>query len=272
VRESVTSSDILQRILATKRTEIEAGRKARPLGQIEREAREATAPRAFEAAVRRDAALGAAVIAEIKRASPSAGALRTDLDVQGVARSYERNGATCLSVLTDREYFGGSAADLRSAREACGLPVLRKDFVIDPWQVYESRAMGADCILLIVGAAPAQTLLKLEEIAVSLGMAVLAESHDGAELETALQMKTPLQGINNRDLRTFTTRLDTTLELMARIPPGRIVVTESGISTPDHVQRLKSGGVSAYLVGSAFMSAPDPGAELSRLFLGARKL
>lgn len=260
--------DILQRILATKRTEIEAGRRARPLAQIEREARDAPPTRGFEKAIRRDAARGAAVIAEIKRASPSAGTLRADLDVAAVAASYERNGATCLSVLTDREYFGGSAEDLRAARAACRLPVLRKDFVIDPWQVYEARAMGADCILLIVGAAPAPVLIELERLAKSLGMDVLVESHDAAELEIALTLQTALVGINNRDLRTFTTRLETTLELLPAIPDGRIVVTESGIAAAEHVQALKSRGVSAYLVGSAFMSAEDPGKELSKLFSG----
>jgi len=266
----MSAPDILQRILATKRTEIEAGQRARPLAQIEREAREAPPARGFEQAIRRDAARGAAVIAEIKRASPSAGTIRADLDVAAIAAGYERNGATCLSVLTDREYFGGSPADLRAARDACRLPVLRKDFVIDPWQVYESRAMGADCILLIVGAAPAPALLELEHLAKSLGMDVLVESHDGAELEVALQLQTALVGINNRDLRTFTTRLETTVELLPAIPTGRIVVTESGIATPDQVLALKSRGVSAYLVGSAFMSAPDPGAELRKLFSGAR--
>ena len=264
----MSAPDILQRILATKRIEIDAGQRARPLGQIEREARDAPPARGFEQAIRRDVARGAAVIAEIKRASPSAGTIRSDLDVAAVAASYERNGATCLSVLTDREYFGGSPADLRLARDACRLPVLRKDFVIDPWQVYESRAMGADCVLLIVGAAAAHTLLELEHLAKSLGMDVLVESHDGAELDVALQLQTALVGINNRDLRTFTTRLDTTVELLPAVPAGRIVVTESGISNPNDVLSLKSSGVSAYLVGSAFMSAKDPGAELSKLFSG----
>ncbi|APV48748.1 indole-3-glycerol-phosphate synthase [Betaproteobacteria bacterium GR16-43] len=265
------SSDILRRILATKRVEIEAGRAARPMERIERESREASPPRGFEAAIRRDAQRGAAVIAEIKRASPSRGTIRADFDVTAIARSYAANGASCLSVLTDREYFGGSPADLVEARQACALPVIRKDFVIDPWQVYESRAMGADCILLIVGAVPPADLLALERLAKSLGMDVLVESHDAAELEVALQLQTPLQGINNRDLRTFTSRLETTLDLLPRIPSGRIVVTESGIATPDDVAAMVSKGVSAYLVGSAFMAAPDPGAELQRLFSGVRK-
>jgi indole-3-glycerol phosphate synthase len=263
-------SDILERILAAKRLEVEAGRKSRPLEQLERAARDAAPARGFAAAIRRDRERKrAAVIAEIKRASPSRGTIRADLDVAAVARAYESHGATCLSVLTDREFFGGSAADLAAARAACRLPVLRKDFVVDPWQVYESRAMGADCILLIVGAAPLQRLRELEHLALSLGMDVLVESHDAAQLEMALQLQTALVGINNRDLRTFETRLETTLDLLRRIPAEKIVVTESGIATADHVRRLLKAGVSAYLVGSAFMSAPDPGAELERLFSAA---
>lgn len=263
-------SDILQRILATKRGEVEAGKRARPLAVLEGEARAMPPARGFEAALRRDAGRkGAAVIAEIKRASPSKGAIRSDLDVAAVARSYEANGASCLSVLTDREYFGGSAADLRAAREACALPVLRKDFMIDPWQVHEARAMGADCILLIAGAATLESLRELESVALSLGMDVLVESHDAAELDMALQLRTALIGINNRDLRTFETRLETTLNLMERVPPERIVVTESGIGSPDDVARMVARKVSAYLVGSAFMAAPDPGIELFRVFSGA---
>jgi indole-3-glycerol phosphate synthase len=260
-------SDILERILATKRREVEAGRGAKPLAEIERAARAAPPARGFEAAIRRDAARKrAAVIAEIKRASPSRGTIRADLDVGAIARSYEAHGASCLSVLTDREYFGGSAQDLVRAREACRLPVLRKDFMVDPWQVHESRAMGADCILLIVGAAPLQALRELEHVAKSLGMDVLVESHDAAELEVALQLQTALVGINNRDLRTFQTRLETTLDLLDRVPEGKIVVTESGIGSPDDVRPLLEQGVSAYLVGSAFMSAAEPGEELERVF------
>lgn len=260
-------SDILERILATKRREVEAGRAGTPLAEMERRARAAAPARGFEAAIRRDAARKrAAVIAEIKRASPSRGTIRADLDVGAIARSYESHGASCLSVLTDRDYFGGSSSDLVSAREACRLPVLRKDFIVDPWQVYESRAMGADCILLIVGAAPIQALRELEHVAKSLGMDVLVESHDAAELELALQLQTALVGINNRDLRTFRTRLETTLELLERVPEGRIVVTESGIGAPGDVKPLLARGVSAYLVGSAFMSAAEPGEELERVF------
>jgi indole-3-glycerol phosphate synthase len=203
-------SDILERILATKRREVEAGRGTQPLAEMERAARAAPPARGFAAAIRRDAGRKrAAVIAEITRASPSRGTIRADLDVGAIARSYESHGATCLSVLTDRDYFGGSAQDLVRAREACRLPVLRKDFIIDPWQVHESRAMGADCILLIVGAAPIQALRELEHLAKSLGMDVLVESHDAAELDLALQLQTALVGINNRDLRTFKTRLET---------------------------------------------------------------
>jgi len=265
-------SDILQRILATKRSEVEAGKRAKPPAAMEGEARAAAPARGFEAAIRRDAGRKrAAVIAEIKRASPSRGTIRSDLDVAAIARGYETHGASCLSVLTDREYFGGSEADLRVAREACALPVLRKDFVIDPWQVHESRAMGADCILLIAGAAPLQALIELEHVAKSLGMDVLVESHDAAELEIALRLQTALIGVNNRDLRTFQTRLSTTLDLLHLVPPGRIVVTESGIQEPRDVEELRQRGVGAYLVGSAFMSAPDPGIELERLFSEAWK-
>jgi indole-3-glycerol phosphate synthase len=260
-------SDILQRILATKRREVEAGQGATPLAEMERAARAAPPSRGFEAAIRHDAARKrAAVIAEIKRASPSRGTIRADLDVGAIARSYEGHGASCLSVLTDRDYFGGSAQDLVRAREACRLPVLRKDFIVDAWQVYESRAMGADCILLIVGAAPLQALRELERVAKSLGMDVLVESHDAAELEVALQLQTALVGINNRDLRTFQTRLETTLELLPRVPEGKLVVTESGIGSPADVKPLLEHGVSAYLVGSAFMSAAEPGEELERVF------
>ena len=265
-------SDILKRILATKRREVEEGMRRRSLAQVEREARAAPAARGFEAAIRHHIEeTGVAVVSEIKRASPSRGTIRKDLDVAKIAATYERHGATCLSVLTDREYFGGSPDDLVAARGACHLPVLRKDFMIDPWQVFEARAMGADCILLIVGAAPAQALRELEHLARSLGMGVLVESHDGAELEVALGLETALIGINNRDLRTFSTRLETTLHLLDRVPSGRIVVTESGIASPDDVRRLADHGVSAYLVGSAFMSAEDPGAELERLFSGVRR-
>jgi indole-3-glycerol phosphate synthase len=262
-------SDVLARILAAKRREVEERRAAIPQPEIEKLAARASPPRGFERALRSRIARGqAAVIAEIKRASPSRGLIRADFDPARIARSYEAHGAACLSVLTDREFFGGSADDLRAAREACALPVLRKDFMIDPYQVHEARAWGADCILLIVDAAPDAELRALERLARALGMDVLVESHDGAQLERALALETALIGINNRDLRTFETRLETTLGLLDRVPPGRIVVTESGIAEPADVRRMQDAKVSAYLVGSAFMSAPDPGKELQRVFPG----
>jgi indole-3-glycerol phosphate synthase len=206
------------------------------------------------------------VIAEIKRASPSKGLIRADFDPARIARSYEANGAACLSVLTDREFFGGSPDDLVAARAACTLPVLRKDFMIDPYQVHEARSWGADCILLIMDAAPDNDLRALERLARALGMDVLVECHDGDQLERALAFDTALIGINNRDLRTFETRLETTLGLRERVPPHRLLVTESGIASPADVGRLKASKVSAYLVGSAFMAAEDPGMELKRVF------
>jgi indole-3-glycerol phosphate synthase len=260
-------SDVLRRILAAKRAEVEEARSRIPLQRIEGEAREASPPRGFELALRaKMAAARPAVIAEIKRASPSRGLIRPDFDPATIAGSYERHGAACLSVLTDREFFGGSADDLRAARAACRLPVLRKDFMVDPYQVYEARAWGADCILLIMDAAPDDRLRELEQLARTLGMDVLVECHDGTQLDRALAFTAGLIGINNRDLRTFETRLETTLELMNRVPAGRLLVTESGVGTPADVQRLRNAGVSAYLVGSALMGAPDPGMELSRLF------
>ncbi len=265
--------DILQRILATKRAEVEAGRRERPLEALRALVEAAPAPRGFERALRRRLAAGEpAVIAEIKRASPSRGAIRpTGFDPAAIARSYERHGAACLSVLTDREYFGGSASDLEAARGACALPVLRKDFMVDPWQVHEARAMGADCILLIVAALEDATMQALENTALGLGLDVLVEVHDGIELERALRLATPLVGINNRNLRTFETRLETTWELLERIPEGRIVITESGIGSPEQVAAMRSRGVGAFLVGSAFMSAPDPGLELARVFPGVSR-
>lgn len=262
-------SDILRKILATKRREVEAARVAVPLATLEKAAGEASPPRGFARALQDRVAAGKpAVIAEIKRASPSQGLIRADLDPARIAASYEANGAACLSVLTDREYFGGSREDLQAARAACSLPVIRKDFIVDPYQVVEARAWGADCILLIMDAAPDATLAQLEALARSLGMDVLVESHDAGQLERALGLATPLLGVNNRDLRTFEIRLETTLELAGRIPAGRLLVAESGIATPEDVRRLRGGKVSAYLVGSAFMAAQDPGRELSRLFSG----
>ena len=262
-------SHVLDRILAAKRREVEERRAKRPLAELQRAADQASAPRGFERALRAKIAAGKpGVIAEIKRASPSRGMIRADFDPARIARSYEAHGAACLSVLTDREFFGGSAEDLQAARAACALPVLRKDFMIDPYQVYEARSWGADCILLIIDAAPDARLRELEMLARSLGMDVLVESHDGAQLGRALGFETALVGINNRDLRTFETRLETTLDLLERVPPGRLVITESGIGAPADVARMKAAKVSAYLVGSAFMAAQDPGNELSRVFSG----
>jgi len=260
-------SDVLQRILATKRREVEEARGRVPQQQVERAAQEASPPRGFERALRAKVAAGLpGVIAEIKRASPSRGLIRADFDPARIAASYERHGAACLSVLTDREFFGGSADDLRAARAACTLPVLRKDFMVDPYQVFEARAWGADCILLIMDAAPDAHLRELERIARSLGMDVLIECHDGPQLDRALGFSSPLVGINNRDLRTFETRLETTLSLLSRVPADRLLVTESGIGSPADVFRLREAGVSAYLVGSVFMAASEPGIELARVF------
>jgi len=262
-------SDILERILAAKRREVDEAKARVPLAKLQEAEGAASAPRGFERALRARTDAGrTAVIAEIKRASPSKGLIRADFDPARIARSYEANGAACLSVLTDREFFGGSAGDLHAARGACALPVLRKDFIVDPYQVHESRAWGADCILLIVAALPEGDLRELENQALSLGLDVLVECHDAQELSVALGMRSPLIGINNRNLRTFETRLETTLSLVDRMPPGRLLVTESGIASPQDVERLQEAKVSAYLVGSAFMTADDPGKELSRLFSG----
>jgi indole-3-glycerol phosphate synthase len=213
-----------------------------------------------------DTANCAAIIAEIKKASPSKGVIRADFRPTEIAADYEKHGAACLSVLTDRQFFQGSEAYLREARNACSLPVLRKDFLVDPYQVFEARAMGADAILLIVAALSLTQMQEMEAIAHSLGMAVLVESHDAAELDVALQLTTPLIGINNRNLRTFEVSLDTTLSQLGRIPADRIVVTESGIVTRAEVELLRDRGVHAFLVGEAFMRAASPGAELARLF------
>src|SRR5574340_59353 len=266
-REPSAMSDILQKILATKREEIAAGCTTVPLADMRARAEAAAPLRDFVGALRARLAAGQpAVIAEIKKASPSKGVIRPDFHPAEIAASYEKGGAACLSVLTDRDYFQGSAEYLKAARAACALPVLRKDFMIDPYQVYEARAMGADCILLIAAALPLATMQELEALAQALGMAVLVEVHDAVELDLALQLETPLVGINNRNLRTFETRLDTTLDLLSRIPAGRIVVTESGILKPEDVALMRQHRVNAFLVGEAFMRVPDPGAELARLF------
>ena len=247
---------ILERIVAAKRAELSAAR--RPI-----DVTSAPPPRDFVGALR---AKRPAVIAEIKRASPSKGVLRQDFDPAAIAKSYEKAGAACMSVLTDREFFQGAPEHLSVARAACNLPALRKDFIIDPYQIYEARALGADCILLIVACLDDAQLGELEALAVRLGMAVLVEAHDGDELDRALKLNTPLLGINNRNLRTFETRLETTLALLPRIPRDRIVVTESGILAPADVARMRASGVHTFLVGEAFMRARDPGAALQTLF------
>ena len=260
-------ADILERILARKREELEAARAKVPLAEMQRRAAAAPPPRDFAGAIAAKIAAGQpAVIAEIKQASPSRGLLREDFEPAAIARSYEKAGAACLSVLTDRDFFRGDPAHLTQARAACGLPVLRKDFLTEPYQVFESRAHGADCILLIAAAVSRQDMQGLEASARLLGMAVLVEVHDERELEAALALDTPLLGINNRDLRSFETRLETTLGLLPKVPQGRIVVTESGIRAPEDVRRMRAGGVHAFLVGEAFMRARDPGVELARVF------
>jgi indole-3-glycerol phosphate synthase len=260
-------SDILRRILTTKRAEVAAARAAESLDAVERQAREALAPRDFAGALRAKIAAGKpAVIAEIKRASPSKGLLREHFDPAAIARSYAAAGAACLSVLTDREYFQGAPEHLAEARAACALPVLRKDFILEPYQVYEARVLGADCILLIAAALAPGDMRGLEQLAQGLGMAVLVEVHDAAELESALTLRTPLLGINNRDLRSFETRLETTLDLLTRVPADKLVITESGILTPADVARMRAAGVGAFLVGEAFMRAQDAGKALETLF------
>jgi indole-3-glycerol phosphate synthase len=260
-------SDILNQILAVKREEVAAALTTRPLATVRANAEAQLAARDFVGSMRsRVGAGGTAIIAEIKKASPSKGVIRADFRPAEIAADYEKHGATCLSVLTDRQFFQGSEAYLREARTACSLPVLRKDFLVDPYQVYEARAMGADAILLIVAALSLAQMQEMEAIAHSLGMAVLVESHDAAELDVALQLKTPLIGINNRNLRSFDVSLDTTLSQLGRIPPDRVVVTESGIVTREDVALMRTRGVHAFLVGEAFMRAASPGAELARLF------
>ncbi|MBL8310130.1 MAG: indole-3-glycerol phosphate synthase TrpC [Burkholderiales bacterium] len=263
-------SDILTKIIATKHEEIAAAMRAKPLAAIRTDA-EARARagdlRDFAGAIEAKIAAGhSAVIAEIKKASPSKGILRENFVPADIARSYEAGGAACLSVLTDRSYFQGATEFLQQARAACGLPVIRKDFIVDAYQVYEAAAMGADCVLLIVGALEWNQMLALEALAVELGLAVLVESHDSAELDAALTLQTSLIGINNRDLRSFNVSLSTTTDLLSRIPAGKRVITESGILGRDDVQHMRAHGVHSYLVGEAFMRAPDPGRALAELF------
>lgn len=259
--------DILARILTVKAGEVAAAKAHTPPAAMRTHAEQASPVRDFVGAMRaKIAAAEPAVIAEIKRASPSKGLLRDPFEPAAIAASYAAHGAACLSVLTDRQFFQGAPEYLRAARGACDLPVLRKDFLVDPYQVYESRAMGADCILLIAAALAPATMAELEQLAQALGLAVLVEVHDAAELDTALTLATPLIGINNRNLRTFETRLETTLDLVGRIAGDRIVVTESGILEPADVARMRASGIEAFLVGEAFMRASDPGKALRRLF------
>ena len=263
----MTAPDILARILATKVEEIAIAKRALPAREIEALARVAPPVRNFEAALHaKIAAKRPAVIAEIKKASPSRGVLRADFDPSAIAASYERGGAACLSVLTDRTYFQGAPENLTAARAACTLPVLRKDFILDEYQIAEARALGADAILLIVGALDDARLAALESRAHAHGMAVLVEAHDAAELTRALKLHTPLIGINNRNLRTFEVSLATTVDLLSSIPAGKLVVTESGILAPADVANLRAQGVHAFLVGEAFMRAADPGTALATLF------
>lgn len=265
--------DILRRILANKVQEVAEAAAHESLHALSRRAAEADAPRGFRAALAERIARGEpGVIAEVKKASPSRGVLREDFDPAVIGGSYAEGGAACLSVLTDRAYFQGAPEHLAGARTASGLPVLRKDFVIDPYQVYEARAMGADCVLLIVAALGDAALRELHDLALHLDMDVLVEVHDEEELERALAIGPDLLGINNRDLRTFDTDLDTTLRLRQQVPEDVLLVTESGIHTRDDVALMRSAGVHAFLVGEAFMVSPDPGARLAELFgLGDRQ-
>jgi indole-3-glycerol phosphate synthase len=260
-------SDILDRIVAVKREEVAAAMALRSLASWRADAEARQDLRGFEAALRAKLAAGsAAVIAEVKKASPSKGVLRERFVPADIAESYERGGAACLSVLTDERFFQGSAAYLQQARAACRLPVLRKDFFIDEYQVVHARAIGADCILLIAACLSDVQMVDLEATAHALGMAVLIEVHDGSELERALRLKTPLLGINNRNLRTFEVSLDTTLALLPEVPAHKLLVTESGILAQADVQRMREAGVHAFLVGEAFMRAGDPGEALAALF------
>jgi len=262
-------SDILNKILAVKADEVAAAKKYRSLASLRADVEPEAGKdiRGFGASLRRQIADGkAGVIAEVKKASPSKGVLRADFQPAAIAASYAEHGAACLSVLTDVHFFQGSVDYLQQARAACAIPVLRKDFIVDMYQVYEAKAMGADAILLIVSALDHGLMAELELCAMELGMDILVEVHDGDELTAALKLKTPLLGINNRNLRTFEVTLQNTLDLLPRIPADRLVVTESGIMVPADVKRMRDANVHAFLVGEAFMRAPDPGAELQRLF------
>ena len=265
-------SDILNKILAVKADEVAAFKKRQDFASLRREVESNHEARAdlrdFEAALRSKLAQQqAAVIAEVKKASPSKGVLRADFQPAQIAASYAQHGAACLSVLTDEQFFQGKPEYLQAARNACHLPALRKDFMVDMYQVYQARAWGADCILLIVAALDPGLMHELEACAHELGMAVLVEVHDGVELEVGMRLKTRLLGINNRNLRTFATSLDTTLDLLPRIAPEKLVITESAIITPDDVKKMRDANVHSFLVGEAFMRQPDPGLELARLFV-----
>ncbi|WP_050476584.1 indole-3-glycerol phosphate synthase TrpC [Herbaspirillum rhizosphaerae] len=264
-------SDILNKILDVKAEEVKAAKKHRDLASLRRDVESDTEARTqlrgFEASVRGKIAAGhAGIIAEVKKASPSKGVIRPDFKPAEIAVSYATHGAACLSVLTDVQFFQGAPDYLRQARAACALPVLRKDFMMDLYQVYEARSWGADAILLIVAALDHGLMAELEACAHELGMSVLVEVHDGVELDAALKLKTALLGVNNRNLRTFETTLDTTLNLLPHIPAEKLVVTESAIATPEDVKRMRDANVNAFLVGEAFMRAPEPGVELARLF------
>lgn len=263
----MTDSDILTTILARKHEEIRQRSQIRALDSVRARAARQSPPRGFVDAIRRKQAAGQpAVIAEIKRASPSKGLIRKDFDPAAIAKSYQAGGAACLSVLTDVDFFQGSNRYLGEAREACALPALRKDFIIDPYQVHESRMIGADCILLIVAALEDGPLVEMANLAHELGMDVLVEVHDVDELERALQTDCELIGVNNRNLRTFEVSIDTSLELKEMVPPDRILVSESGIGNREDVARLRGAGIDTFLVGESFMREPDPGAALQRLF------
>jgi indole-3-glycerol phosphate synthase len=260
-------SDILDKIVAVKRQEVAAALARKPLSAMRADAESRVLTRDFVGAMRAKIAAGLpAVIAEVKKASPSKGILRPDFIPADIAQSYAEHGAACLSVLTDLQFFQGSIDYLKQARASCDLPVLRKDFMVDAYQVYEARAMGADCILLIAACLDDAQMKSMEALAMSLDMAVLVEVHDGAELQRALQLKTPLLGINNRNLKTFDVSLDTTLGLIKDVPAGHLLVTESGISTVADVQRMRAAGVQAFLVGEVFMRADEPGQALAELF------
>ena len=260
-------SDILKKIVAVKHAEIAQASQKKSLAMVRADAESRVLTRDFIGAIQHKINQGqSAVIAEIKKASPSKGVLRADFIPADIAQSYAEHGAACLSVLTDAQFFQGSVDFLKQARASCDLPVLRKDFMVDAYQVYEARAMGADCILLIAACLDDAQMKDLEAIALSLDIAVLVEVHDAEELNRALKLKTPLVGINNRNLRTFEVSLDTTIGMLKDVPSDRILVTESGILTPADVQKMREAKVNAFLVGEAFMRAPDPGQALADLF------